>query len=194
MELPSVLPFDRKCAIHQSDCVADLLKAVRGAAVVVDRVSTEVRSEIMRSIPGADTKPELLVRSGLHRRGLRFRLHDSTLPGRPDLVLRAHKSVVFVHGCFWHAHPDCRFSRMPKSNREFWRQKRTQNRARDLRVTRALRKMGWRVFVVWQCELRATDRREVRLNWLASRIRRPPPRPLIARACGGGTGFPRPRR
>lgn len=120
---------------------------------VVDRAT---RSRMMSGIRGRDTKPEKQVRSYLHRGGLRFRLHAS-LPGKPDLVLPKHHAVVFVHGCFWHRHSGCRYATTPSSNIEFWQEKFDANVARDKRVTRQLRKAGWRVFVVWSCHI--TERR-----------------------------------
>jgi DNA mismatch endonuclease (patch repair protein) len=106
----------------------------------------------MSRIRGRDTKPELLVRSVLHRLGYRFRLHHKDLPGRPDVVLPKHRTVVLVHGCFWHRHPRCRHSYMPKSNVAFWATKFEQNVARDAADRRSLRKGGWRVVVVWECQ------------------------------------------
>ena len=116
---------------------------------VVDRAT---RSRMMSGIRGRDTKPEKQVRSCLHRSGLRFRLH-ARLPGKPDLVFPKHRAVVFVHGCFWHRHAGCRYATTPSSNVEFWQTKFEANVARDKRVMRALRKDGWRVFVVWACRI-----------------------------------------
>ena len=116
---------------------------------VVDRAT---RSRMMSGIRGRDTKPEKQVRSLLHRAGLRFRLH-AKLPGKPDLVFPKHRAVVFVHGCFWHRHAGCRYATTPSSNVEFWQTKFDANVARDRRVTRQLRKEGWRVFVVWSCRI-----------------------------------------
>lgn len=128
---------------------------------VVDRAT---RSRMMSGIRGRDTKPEKLVRSFLHRAGLRFRLH-APLPGKPDLVFPKHHAVVFVHGCFWHRHAGCRYATMPSSNAEFWQAKFDANVARDKRVTRQLRKDGWRVFVVWECRLSSSA-----LDYLARKI------------------------
>lgn len=126
----------------------------------MDTVSAEVRSRIMASIRGRDTTPELVVRSTLHRLGFRFRIHTRTLPGSPDVVLAKHRAVIFVHGCFWHAHR-CRAGRKaPKTNAAFWQAKRDGNRARDRRVVRALRRAGWRVLVLWECQLRDAARLE----------------------------------
>lgn len=98
-----------------------------------------------------DTKPELLVRSILHRNGYRFRLHKKGLPGKPDIVLAKYKTVVFVHGCFWHRHKGCRDATVPKSNTEFWLQKFMQNVNRDKVNQDALRLLGWKVIIVWEC-------------------------------------------
>ncbi len=107
-----------------------------------------------------------MVRSILHRMGLRFRLHDQKLPGRPDVVLARHGTVVFVHGCFWHRHKGCALASSPKSRRAFWQRKFASNVARDRKQARALRKAGWRVLVVWQCELKHPDRLTRRLRRL----------------------------
>ncbi|MDR1855700.1 MAG: DNA mismatch endonuclease Vsr [Desulfovibrio sp.] len=118
-------------------------------ADVVDRAT---RSRIMAAIKGRDTGPEMLVRRFLHGRGLRYRLHDRRLPGRPDLVLPGLRTVVFVSGCFWHRHEGCPRTTMPKSNVGFWEEKFRRNVERDVRNQAALRDMGWRVIVIWGCE------------------------------------------
>lgn len=107
---------------------------------------------MMSGIRTKNTKPELLVRRYLHSKGLRYRLHRRDLPGRPDVVLPRYRSVVFVHGCFWHQHPGCRFAVLPKSNRQFWLDKFRSNRQRDERDREALEALGWTVFVIWECE------------------------------------------
>ena len=107
----------------------------------------------MAAIRGHDTTPERLVRSALHRHGLRFRLHVRDLPGRPDIVLPRHRTVILVHGCFWHRHLGCARSTLPATNRAWWVAKLRRNRARDRRILRALRAAGWRVIVVWECQL-----------------------------------------
>lgn len=112
------------------------------------------RSWNMSRVKGRDTKPELAVRSLLHRLGYRFRLHRQDLPGKPDIVLPGRRAVVLVHGCFWHRHPDCRYATTPKSNREYWQRKFAGNKERDRRQRAELAALGWKVIVVWECELR----------------------------------------
>jgi DNA mismatch endonuclease, patch repair protein len=124
---------------------------------MTDVLTPDQRRLNMRRIRAQDTKPEVLIRRGLHARGLRFRLHDSKLPGRPDLVLTKHMAVVFVHGCFWHAH-GCPLSKIPETRREFWEAKLQANATRDSAAISALRAGGWRVLVVWECALRGPDR------------------------------------
>lgn len=137
---------------------------------MADRVSVEKRSQIMRSVGTRNTGPELLVRSAAHRLGLRFRLHDKTLPGTPDMVLPKRKTVVFVNGCYWHRHEGCAKATFPKSNRKFWRAKFESNVARDARNCAALHAAGWRIVVIWQCEAKtladatATVTRKFRLT------------------------------
>ena len=106
----------------------------------------------MSRIRSSNTTPERLVRSLLHRMGYRFRLHRKDLPGRPDIVLPRHKTVVLVHGCYWHRHPGCRLAYTPKSNREFWETKFAENVNRDSRQYEELGAMDWRVLIVWECE------------------------------------------
>lgn len=135
---------------------------------MADTLSKLQRSERMKSVRQEGTALELLVRTGLHRRGLRYRLHDRNLPGSPDLVFPGRRAVLFVHGCFWHAH-DCQLGRRPTSNVPFWEQKALANRIRDARKEAELRSLGWRVFVVWQCELRSSTREAV-LNRLGNEL------------------------
>ena len=111
----------------------------------------------MSRIRGANTKPEIAVRSLLHRMGYRFRLHRRDLPGTPDIVLPARSAVVMVHGCFWHGHA-CKRSKMSKSRTDYWEPKIEANRRRDARVRRRLRRMGWKVVVVWECETKRLDK------------------------------------
>jgi DNA mismatch endonuclease (patch repair protein) len=133
----------------------------------MDIVSRKHRSKMMSAIRGKDTKPELLVRRAVHRMGGRFRLHRRDLPGSPDLVFPAKKLAMFVHGCFWHRHENCKFSYTPKSNVEFWSKKFENNLARDIRVEGELKRMGWTVAVVWECEVADSVRLSSQLkNWL----------------------------
>lgn len=119
----------------------------------MDTLTPEQRRAVMAKVRSANTKPELLVRRGLHRRGFRFRLHGGKLPGRPDLVLKRHGAVVFVHGCFWHGHA-CPLCRLPSTRADYWRAKIENNRRRDQANLDRLFAEGWRVAVVWECALR----------------------------------------
>lgn len=130
----------------------------------MDRLSEERRSWNMSRIRGRNTTPERAVRSMLHRMGYRFRLHVRRLPGRPDVVLPKYKTVIFVNGCFWHRHKGCRYAYTPKSRTEFWLRKFAENVARDRRATQQIRSAGWRVLVVWECELRDTQKLSQRLD------------------------------
>ncbi|QYK47331.1 MAG: DNA mismatch endonuclease Vsr [Phycisphaeraceae bacterium] len=129
-----------------------------------DVLSPEQRSRNMRAIKASNTAPELTVRRVLHALGYRFRLHRRDLPGCPDIVLPRRRVAVFVHGCFWHRH-QCRYGRVePTTRPEFWRAKFATNVQRDKRSIRALRRMGWRVLVVWECQTGDIDRLEKRLQ------------------------------
>jgi len=121
---------------------------------MADVFSEEKRSAIMASVRSKDTKPELLVRSLLHRLGYRFRLHRKDLPGKPDIVLPKYSTVIFVHGCFWHGHRGCIRSKLPKSRPEFWRDKIESNVERDRRARIELMAQGWNVLTIWQCQIR----------------------------------------
>jgi DNA mismatch endonuclease (patch repair protein) len=123
----------------------------------MDRLSKQRRSWNMSRIRGKHTIPEKVVRSLLHRLGFRFRLHTKSLPGRPDIVLAKYKTVVFVHGCFWHRHRGCKNSTTPTNRRDFWLAKLEGNAARDKLHRSALQKLGWRVLVVWECEIESTS-------------------------------------
>lgn len=139
----------------------------------IDPLTREQRRLNMSRIRGEDTKPELLVRKGLHARGLRYRLHDRKLPGAPDLVFPGQRAVVFVHGCFWHGH-DCPQFRLPTTRAEFWADKISKNRARDAASLLRLADMNWRTLVVWECALRGAGRRPLPVvvdeisKWLSS--------------------------
>ena len=121
---------------------------------MTDVFTAAKRSEIMRRIRSTDTKPEIRVRKKLHGLGFRYRLHDAKLPGKPDIVMPRHKAVVQIRGCFWHAH-ECADGRIPRSNTEYWESKLTRNRRRDERNDVELRRMGWRLFVVWECDVKS---------------------------------------
>ena len=135
----------------------------------MDQLSKRRRSWNMSRIRNRDTRPERIVRSALHRMGFRFRLKPQRLPGSPDIVLTRNRTAVFVHGCFWHRHPRCPCAYTPKSNCAFWLRKFAQNQRRDRAVRCRLRRMGWRVVTVWECETR-------RVSALAERLRRLLPR------------------
>lgn len=126
---------------------------------------------MMGGIRARNTRPEMRLRRALHALGFRFRLHAKELPGKPDLVLRKHGAVIFVHGCFWHRHRDCRLASTPASNSSFWADKFARNVERDRQAMEALRDMGWRVAIVWECGLRRKDTSiviELTREWLLS--------------------------
>lgn len=120
----------------------------------MDTVSRKKRSEIMSRVKGKDTRPEMVVRRMVYGMGYRYRLHAPELPGKPDIVFRKRKMVIFVHGCFWHRHKNCKYARLPKSHVSYWEEKLGRNRSRDKSNIARLRRGGWKVLVVWQCELR----------------------------------------
>ncbi|MEX3931023.1 very short patch repair endonuclease [Paraburkholderia phymatum] len=124
---------------------------------MIDIVDAATRSRMMSGIRGRNTKPEVLIRSLLHRRGFRFRLDARDLPGRPDIVLPRYRAVIFVHGCFWHGH-DCHLFKWPSTRPDFWREKIGRNRANDAKAQAALLDGGWRVATVWECALRGANR------------------------------------
>lgn len=139
---------------------------------MVDFLTPAQRSERMSRIRGQHSKPELALRRALHRLGMRFRLHARDLPGKPDLVFPRYKAVVFVHGCFWHRHEGCKIATTPKSNTSFWVEKFSKNVARDTRVAATLKELGWRVFIVWECDLTLSKVEETATQ-LADAIRVP---------------------
>ena len=141
---------------------------MRQAALRASDTKT-ARSRQMSRIRARDTKPEMRVRRALHAAGLRYRLHAKDLPGRPDIVFRPRRIALFVHGCFWHQHPEptCKLSRMPKSNLDFWRPKLEGNRVRDIKIRKELEAQGWTVLEAWECEARQSD-----LDRLITRIKR----------------------
>ena len=129
-------------------------------ADIVDRAT---RSRMMSGIRGKNTIPEMIVRSALHRAGLRFRLH-AKLPGKPDLVFPKYRAVVFVHGCFWHRHEGCRYSTTPASNFDFWQKKFSDNVRRDFKARQQLEALGWRVFIIWACQSSAPELQKLALD------------------------------
>ncbi len=136
----------------------------------MDTVSREKRSEIMRKVRSSNTSPELLVRRLLHRAGYRFKLFGSVLPGNPDIVLPKYKTVILVHGCFWHRHRGCGEATMPQSNVSYWEAKFARNERRDRRIQRQLRLLGWHVITVWECQTKKPVR-------LLARLKKALPRP-----------------
>ena len=138
---------------------------------MADKFSSTQRKYCMSRIRGKNTKPEILVRKGLHARGFRFRLQDKKLPGRPDIVLPKYGVVIMVNGCFWHGHKGCRYAIKPKSNVEFWELKIQRNRHRDEVTNAHLEALGWTVITVWECELRTGTQLTDRLNSLVEEIR-----------------------
>jgi DNA mismatch endonuclease, patch repair protein len=119
----------------------------------MDRLTPELRSRNMRRIGSKSTKPEMLVRRLVHALGYRYRLHVKDLPGKPDLVFHRREKVIFVHGCFWHQHKECREGRVPGSRKSYWEPKLTRNLERDREHLRALKRLGWRALVLWECQL-----------------------------------------
>ncbi|QVM84308.1 very short patch repair endonuclease [Novosphingobium decolorationis] len=138
---------------------------------MVDIVDPETRSLMMSRIRGRNTRPELALRRALHAAGYRYRLHRRDLPGSPDLVFAQYKAVIFVNGCFWHRHSDCRFATTPATRTEFWQQKFDANVARDRRNRSQLRIAGWRTGIVWECSLKESGAQKVAsklADWLKS--------------------------
>lgn len=126
--------------------------------LAMDSLTPAQRSERMSRVKSKDTKPEVRVRRLVHSLGYRYRLHSRKLPGCPDLVFGGRRKAIFVHGCFWHRHPGCNNTRLPKSKLDFWKSKLEENRKRDLRNQETLRQLGWEYLVVWECETRDVER------------------------------------
>ena len=124
---------------------------------VMHKVS-EQRSRNMSAIKSKNTKPEIFVRKLLHSKGYRFRLHKKDLPGSPDIVLPKYKTVIFVHGCFWHRHQNCKYASNPKTRREFWEKKFKENIERDKKTQEKLKNLGWKTKIVWECEIKKQDK------------------------------------
>ena len=121
---------------------------------MADVHNNATRSYNMSRIKGKNTKPEMLVRKFLHANGYRYKLHDKKLPGKPDIVLPKYRTVIFVHGCFWHGHTDCRYFVMPKTRTQWWKDKINRNIANDEKAIKALKKDGWKIINVWECDLK----------------------------------------
>jgi DNA mismatch endonuclease, patch repair protein len=138
---------------------------------VADFLTPAERSVRMSRIRSHDTSPEVALRRALHKLGLRFRLRNKRLPGKPDLIIPRYNAAVFVHGCFWHRHSGCSIATTPKSNTSYWQEKFDRNIARDQRVSHELTAAGWRVFVAWECELQSNVRAERTAERLARTIR-----------------------
>lgn len=120
----------------------------------MDKLTKEQRHRCMSAIRGKNTKPEIVVRKFLFGRGFRYRLNHPRLPGHPDIVLRKYRTVIFVNGCFWHGHDNCKYYRLPKTNVDFWRKKVERNKMRDVEEQRQLATMGWHCITIWECQLK----------------------------------------
>ena len=136
---------------------------------MADTVNRQRRTEIMGSIKSFDTKPELIVRKFLFSKGFRYRLHDKSLPGKPDIKLKKYNCLILVNGCFWHGHKNCKIYVMPKTNKRFWYAKIENNMIRDQKNLRKLKRFGWKVIVLWECQLKNKNK-EKTLNLLVDRI------------------------
>jgi DNA mismatch endonuclease, patch repair protein len=136
----------------------------------MDRITKEKRSDIMSRVRSENTKPEEIVRRYLFLKGFRYRKNDKRYPGKPDIVLPKYHTIVFVNGCFWHQHPDCRAAALPQANHQYWEEKLKRNVERDKQEIEQLKEMGWRVIVVWECEILSKKKREERLAILIDEI------------------------
>ena len=136
---------------------------------MADVFSKQKRSEIMSKISGKETKPEILVRKFLFSKGFRFRKNDKRYPGKPDVVLPKYKTVIFIHGCFWHGHI-CKAAKLPDTRNEFWEKKISRNVERDKKNICELKNMGWKVTIIWQCEINTKEKRKKKLKLLLKEI------------------------
>jgi DNA mismatch endonuclease (patch repair protein) len=137
---------------------------------LADKFTKQARSKIMAQVKSENTSPELAIRKLLHRLGYRFRLHRKDLPGKPDIVLPKYKTVIFVHGCFWHGHPGCKRAARPASNTDFWNKKLDRNIERDHKAREELEKLGWRVMTIWECEIKNAEKVEETFKFLSDAI------------------------
>jgi DNA mismatch endonuclease (patch repair protein) len=142
---------------------------------MTDIFSKEKRSEVMSKVRSKNTTPEVIVRKFLFSKGLRFRIHEKRLPGHPDIVLKKFRTIILVHGCFWHGHQDalCKLSRLPKSNILFWEEKISRNSKKDSQNLRLLQGLGWSVLTIWECQLRGRDNIQKTLQNLYVKIINP---------------------
>lgn len=137
---------------------------------MADIFSKAKRSEIMSKISGKETKPEILVRKFLFAQGFRYRKNDKRLPGKPDIVLPKYKTLIFVHGCFWHGHQNCKKSALPLTNHEFWKDKIQKNIERDKLKQKELKKLGWKIITIWQCQIKSRESVEKTLKQTVKKI------------------------
>ncbi len=154
--------FYRIFAVHRvaHKALFNYFDGIRLIDRTMDRLTKEQRHLCMAAIHGKDTKPERWVRKFLFSRGFRYRLNHPRLPGHPDLVLRKYRTVIFVNGCFWHGHEDCKYFRLPKTNTDFWQKKIARNKERDKAEQRQLAAMGWHCITVWECQLKPKVREQ----------------------------------
>lgn len=136
----------------------------------MDMYSKLKRSEIMSHVKGHDTRPELVLRKYLFQLGFRYRVNVSFLPGKPDIVLPKYNTIIFVHGCFWHGHENCKSATIPKSNVEFWTNKISRNKSRDKKNYKALKELGWRVIIIWECSLSNDKKRQAAFAKLIKKL------------------------
>ena len=136
----------------------------------MDIYSKKKRSDIMSRIPAEETKPEEIVRKFLFSHGFRYRKNDKRYLGKPDIVLSKYQTIIFVHGCFWHGHENCKAAELPKTNIAFWKKKISDNKVRDQKNIETLRKEGWNVITIWQCEIKNKNKRKERLELLLKEI------------------------
>ena len=137
---------------------------------ISDIYSIDKRSDIMSKVRQEGTKPEILIRRFLFSHGFRYRKNDKRYPGKPDIVLPKYRTIIFVHGCFWHGHVNCKAATLPKTNTDFWKKKISENIARDQKNIETLRKEGWNVTIIWQCEIENKNKRKKRLDLLLKEI------------------------
>jgi DNA mismatch endonuclease, patch repair protein len=136
----------------------------------MDNLSKKARSALMAKIKGKNTRPEMIVRKFLFSKGFRYRIHDSRYPGSPDIILPKYHTAIFVHGCFWHGHENCRASRLPTTNLEYWQEKIRQNLERDRRKIKLLVDNDWKVIIIWECKIKNKKQRDIELENLIKMI------------------------